>query len=153
MGDIVTLVEKAAERLDKDTTDQLNRRLQKGIFDLSDMAAQLRQVQKIGGMSGIMSMLPGAEALKGKMSSMGMDDKLVKKQLAIIGSMTPRERKYPKLLNSSRKRRVANGSGTTVQDINVLLKQFEGMGKMMKQMNKLGRKGMLRQGLSNLLKP
>jgi signal recognition particle subunit SRP54 len=153
MGDIVTLVEKAAERLDKDTTDQLNRRLQKGIFDLSDMAAQLRQVQKIGGMSGIMSMLPGADALKGKMSSMGMDDKLVKKQLAIIGSMTPRERKYPKLLNASRKRRVANGSGTTVQDINVLLKQFEGMGKMMKQMNKLGRKGMLRQGLSNLLKP
>ena len=153
MGDIVTLVEKAAERLDKDTTDQLNRRLQKGIFDLSDMAAQLRQVQKIGGMSGIMSMLPGAETLKGKMSSMGMDDKLVKKQLAIIGSMTPRERKYPKLLNASRKRRVANGSGTTVQDINVLLKQFEGMGKMMKQMNKLGRKGMLRQGLSNLLKP
>lgn len=153
MGDIVTLVEKAAERLDKDTTDQLNRRLQKGIFDLSDMAAQLRQVQKIGGMSGIMSMLPGAEALKGKMSSMEMDDKLVKKQLAIIGSMTPRERKYPKLLNASRKRRVANGSGTTVQDINVLLKQFEGMGKMMKQMNKLGRKGMLRQGLSNLLKP
>ena len=153
MGDIVTLVEKAAERLDKDTTDQLNRRLQKGIFDLSDMAAQLRQVQKIGGMSGIMSMLPGAEALKGKMSSMGMDDKLVKKQLAIIGSMTPRERKYPKLLNASRKRRVANGSGTAVQDINVLLKQFESMGKMMKKMNKLGQKGMLRQGLSNFLKP
>lgn len=153
MGDIVTLVEKAAERLDKDATDQLNKRLQKGVFDLNDMAAQLRQVQKIGGMSGIMAMLPGAEALKGKMSSMGMDDKLVKKQLAIIGSMTPRERKYPKLLNASRKRRIANGSGTTVQDINVLLKQFEGMGKMMKQMNKLGRKGMLRQGLSNLLKP
>jgi signal recognition particle subunit SRP54 len=153
MGDIVTLVEKAAERLDKDTTDQLNRRLQKGIFDLSDMAAQLRQVQKIGGMSGIMSMLPGADALKGKMSSMGMDDKLVKKQLAIIGSMTPRERKYPKLLNASRKRRVANGSGTAVQDINVLLKQFESMGKMMKKMNKLGQKGMLRQGLSNFLKP
>jgi signal recognition particle subunit SRP54 len=121
--------------------------MQKGQFDLDDMLSQLQQVAKMGGLGGLMGMLPGIGKLKKQMDGAGVDDKSIKRQAAIIQSMTKKERKNPKLLNASRKRRVAGGSGTTPQEINRLLKQHMEMGRMMKQMGKMG--GM--KGLGALL--
>jgi len=149
-GDIVSLVEKAAETLDKNEAEKLNKKLQKGTFDLSDMASQMRQMLKMGGMANLMGMLPGLGSLKDKLPNAGESDKVLKRQIAIVGSMTPKERRYHTLLNASRKRRVAAGAGVTVQEINQLLKQYEGTIKMMKRVNKLEKKGLLRQGLGNL---
>jgi signal recognition particle subunit SRP54 len=149
-GDIVSLVEKAAETLDKEEAEKLNKKLQKGTFDLSDMASQLRQMLKMGGMSQLMGMLPGLGGLKDKLPNGKDGDKSIRRQIAIVSSMTPKERRYYKLLNASRKKRVAQGAGVTVQEINVLLKQYEGTLKMMKKVNKLGKKGLLRQGLGGL---
>lgn len=151
MGDVVSLVERAAETIDQEEADKLTRKMEKGNFDLSDMAAQLVQMQKMGGFGHLMNMLPGVAQIKDKIKDSGFDDRSFKQQLAIIRSMTPKERKYPKLLNASRKKRVALGSGTQVQDINRLLKQFEGMQKMMKKMQKMGKKGMIGSGLKNLM--
>lgn len=151
MGDVVGLVEKAAETLDKNEAEKLNKKLQKGTFDLNDMASQLRQMLKMGGMSGLVGMIPGLGKFKDKLPTAGEGDQVVKRQIAIISSMTPKERRYYKLLNASRKRRVAAGSGSTVQEVNQLLKQYEGAMKMMKKVNKLGKKGLLRQGLGGLL--
>jgi len=153
MGDVVSFVEKAAETLDKNEAEKLNKKLQKGTFDLNDMASQMRQMLKMGGMSGLMNMLPGLGSLgdlKDKLPSAGESDKVLKRQIAIVSAMTPRERRYHALLNASRKKRVALGAGVTVQEINQLLKQFEGTLKMMKRVNKLDKRGMLRQGLGNL---
>ena len=150
MGDVVSLVEKAAETLDKNEAERLNKKLQKGKFDLGDMIAQMRQMQKMGGMASLMGMLPGLGKLKDKLPDAGESDRALKRQIAIVESMTPKERRYHKLLNASRKKRVAAGSGTTVQEVNQLLKQYEGMLKMMKKMKKMGKKGMLRQGLEGL---
>ncbi|UNM06317.1 MAG: signal recognition particle protein [Holosporaceae bacterium] len=149
-GDVISLVEKAAETVDKEAADRLNKRIEKGSFDLNDMATQLTQMMKMGGMGALLKMLPGAQQLKNKVSETGFDDKMTKRQVAIIRSMTPKERQHAKLMNASRRRRVAEGSGTTVQDVNRLLKQYEGMSKMMKKMGKLNKKGMLGKGLGNL---
>jgi signal recognition particle subunit SRP54 len=151
MGDVVSLVEKAAENINQEDAEKLVRKMEKGQFDLNDLAEQLKQMQKMGGMGSVMNMLPGVQKIKDKIADAGMDDKILKRQVAIIQSMTPKERKYPKLLNASRKKRVASGAGVLVQDINKLLKQFEGMSKMMKQMKKMGNKGFLRNGLKNFL--
>lgn len=151
MGDVVSLVEKAAENVDEAEAAKVAKKLESGKMDLEDMATQLVQMQKMGGMSSLMNMLPGMGKMKDKVGDMGFDDSTLKQQLAIIRGMTPRERKYPKLLNASRRKRIAAGSGVIVQDINRLLKQFDSMSKMMKRMKKMGKKGMLRQGLSNLL--
>ncbi len=149
-GDVVSLVEKAIETIDKEESERLNRKIEKGSFDLSDMAAQLQQMMKMGGFSGLLSFLPGMGQLKDKLPAKGVDDRLIKKQIAIIQSMTPRERRFYKILNASRKRRIAIGAGTTVQEVNRLLKQFEGTLLMMKRVQKMGKKGFLQNGLKSL---
>jgi len=151
MGDVVSLVEKAAETIDKDEAEKLARKMEKGNFDLDDMAAQFRQIRKMGGMSGMLGMLPGIGKIKNQLKDANIDEGILKRQEAIISSMTRTERRDIKLLNASRRRRIAQGSGTTVQDVNRLLKQFQDMQGMMKKVKKLGKKGLLRQGLQGLL--
>ncbi|GIL38918.1 signal recognition particle protein [Rhodospirillales bacterium TMPK1] len=146
MGDVVSLVEKAAETIDRDEAEKTLAKLEKGNFDLDDFAGQLRQMRRMGGLGGIMNMLPGVAKMKAQMANANVDDGMLKKQEAIISSMTKRERKDPlKILNASRRRRIATGSGTEVADVNRLLKQFQQMQDAMKQMKKLGKKGFLRQ--------
>jgi len=151
MGDVVSLVEKAAETIDQEEAAKLAAKMEKGNFDLDDMAAQLRQLRKMGGMSGMMNMLPGMGKIKKQISEANIDDKMIKRQEAIISSMTKAERKNPKVLNGSRRRRIAVGSGTSVQDVNKLLKQHQDMATMMKKVQKLGKKGFMRQGLAGLM--
>ncbi|MDB5407114.1 MAG: ffh [Rhodospirillales bacterium] len=153
MGDVVSLVEKAAENFDEAEAEKLAAKMQKGNFDLDDLASQLRQLRKMGGMGGMLGMLPGIGKIKKQMADAKIDDGMVKRQEAIISSMTKRERKNPKLLNASRRLRIAAGSGTSVQEINRLLKQYQDMAMMMKKVSKLGKKGMTRQGLAGLLPP
>jgi signal recognition particle subunit SRP54 len=151
LGDIVSLVEKAQETIDEEEAEALARKLQKGGFDLDDLAAQLRQLRKMGGMGGIMGMLPGIGKIKKQLDEARIDDGIIKRQEAIISSMTKAERKNPKVLNASRRRRIAAGSGTSVPEINRLLKQYQDMSTMMRKMNKLGKKGLMRHGLGALL--
>jgi len=139
MGDIVSLVEKAARTIDAKKAQKLAQRLRKGAFTLDDLAEQLRQMQKLGGMQGVMGMLPGMGKIKKQLANADLDDAILKRQLAIISSMTPKERIFPKILNASRKKRVAAGSGTSVQDINRLVKMHRQMAAMMKKMG--GKKG------------
>lgn len=147
MGDVVSLVEKAAETIDAEDAEKLAKKMRKGQFDLNDMASQLAQMRKMGGMSGIMNMLPGVKNAKAQLAAANMDDKAITHQEAMLSSMTKAERAKPKLLNSSRKRRIAAGSGTTVQEINRLLKQYKQAGSMMKKMSKMSKKDMARMGL------
>jgi signal recognition particle subunit SRP54 len=151
MGDVVSLVEKAAETADEDEAEKLARKMQKGEFDLDDLAGQLRQIRRMGGMTGMLGMLPGVGKIKKQLGEANIDEGIIKRQEAIIGSMTKSERKNPKLLNGSRRRRIAAGSGTTVPDVNRLLKQYQDMAGMMKKMKKLGQKGLMRHGLSALM--
>ncbi len=151
MGDVVGLVEKAAETADRDEAERLAAKMQKGNFDLDDLAAQLRQLRRMGGMGGVLGMLPGVGKIKKQLAGANIDEGIVKRQEAILSSMTKAERKNPKLLNGSRRRRIAAGSGTEVQDINRLLKQYQDMAGMMKRMQKLGQKGLMRHGLSALM--
>jgi len=151
MGDVVSLVEKAAETADRDEAERIAKKFEKGTFDLDDLAAQLRQLRRMGGMSGMIGMLPGIGKIKKQLDSANIDETIVKRQEAIIGSMTKAERKNPKMLNGSRRRRIAAGSGTSVPDINRLLKQYQDMAGMMKKMKKLGQKGLMRHGLSALM--
>ena len=138
MGDVVSLVEKAAETIDAEEAQRIAEKMQKGIFDLDDMLMQLDQLGKMGGLGGVLGMLPGIGKLQKQMASANIDDGMIKRQKAIIQSMTKRERRVPKLMNASRKRRVASGSGTDVQQINRLLKQHMEMAKVMKRMGKMG---------------
>ncbi len=154
MGDVVGLVEKAAETLDQEEAEKLARKMAKGSFDLEDYAAQLRQITKMGSISSILGMLPGAGKLQAQLEAAGqtnLDKTMLGRQAAIIGSMTRAERRTPDIIKASRKKRIAAGSGTTVQDVNKLLKQFDDMSSMMKRMNKLGQKGLMRHGLSALM--
>ena len=151
MGDVVSLVEKAAETIDEEEAEALAKKIQKGQFDLEDMSKQLQQMRKMGGLSGLMDMLPGAGKMKDQMAKANIDERMIGQQEAIISSMTKKERSRPKLIHASRKRRIAAGSGTTVQDVNKLLKQFQTMSKVMKRMSKMGKKGMMRQGLQGLM--
>ena len=138
MGDVVSLVEKAAETIEVEEAEKIALKMQKGQFDFNDMLTQLQQVSKMGGLGGVLAMLPGVGKLQKQMASAGVDDKSITRQVAIIQSMTAQERKSPKLLNASRKRRVASGSGTTAQEINRLLKQQMEMARMMKKVGKMG---------------
>ncbi|WP_270374192.1 signal recognition particle protein [Marinicauda sp. Alg238-R41] len=141
-GDIVSLVEKASADVDQDKAEKLARKMAKGKFDLEDMRDQLKQLQKMGGLSGIMGFLPGMnKAMKGQMASAGFDDTMLKRQEAIILSMTPAERAKPDLMKASRKRRIAKGAGVEVPDVNKLLKMHRQMADMMKKMGKKGAKG------------
>jgi signal recognition particle subunit SRP54 len=151
MGDVVSLVEKAAETADEEEAERLAAKFQKGNFDLDDLAGQLRQIRRMGGMSGMLGMLPGVGRIKKQLADANIDETIIKRQEAIIGSMTKSERHNPKLLNGSRRRRIAAGSGTSVPDVNRLLKQYQDMAGMMKKMKKLGQKGLMRHGLSALM--
>jgi signal recognition particle subunit SRP54 len=151
MGDIVSLVERAAETMDQAEAEKLAKKMQKGSFDLEDYAQQLKQINKMGSLSGMLGMLPGVGKIKKQIEDANLDQSMLKRQAAIIGSMTPKERRYPDLLKASRKKRIAAGSGTSVQEVNKLLKQFDEMSAMMKRMNKLGQKGLMRGGLSALM--
>ncbi len=150
MGDVVGLVEKAAETIEREEAEKLALKAQKGQFDMEDLAKQLRQMRKMGGLQSMMGMLPGIGQIQKQIASAKIDDGMVKRQEAIIQSMTLKERRNVKLLNASRRKRIAAGSGTTVQDVNRLVKQFDNMSRMMKQMGKLGQKGMMRHGLGAL---
>jgi signal recognition particle subunit SRP54 len=136
MGDIVGLVEKAAANFDAEKAAKVAERMKKGSFDLEDLAEQLNQMQKIGGMSGVMGMMPGVGKMKKQIDALGMDDSVFKRQGAIISSMTRAERKNPDILKASRKKRIAAGSGTRVEEINRLLKMHRQMADMMKAMGK-----------------
>ena len=136
MGDIVSLVEKAAETIEVEQAHKIAQKMKKGEFDLEDLAEQLKQMQKIGGMSGVLGMLPGIGKLKSQIAEANLDDRVLKRQHAIITSMTPKERKSPKILDGKRKRRIAAGSGTKVEEVNRLLKMHRQMADMMKAMGK-----------------
>ncbi|MCB2053651.1 MAG: signal recognition particle protein [Geminicoccaceae bacterium] len=138
MGDILSLVEQAAAVVDRDEAEKVARKLQKGRFDLADMQMQLRQVTKMGGLGGLMGMLPGVGKIKEQMAQANVDERAVGRQCAIIDSMTPQERRNPQVIHASRRKRIAAGSGTSVQDVNKLLKQHRQMQDMMKRMKKAG---------------
>ncbi|MPZ55647.1 MAG: signal recognition particle protein [Rhizobiales bacterium] len=150
MGDIVSLVEKAAATIDAEKAMRTAERMRKGAFDLTDMREQLAQMQTMGGMAGLMGMLPGIAKLKNQMAGANLDDKVLKRQMAIIDSMTPKERRNPDLLKHSRKKRIAAGSGTRAEDINKLLKMHRTMGDVMKAMGGGSKRGPM-AGLANML--
>ncbi len=127
MGDIVGLVERAAETIDQEEAEKLAAKMAKGKFDLEDYADQLRQINKMGSLTGILGMLPGVGKIKQQLEGANLDTTILKRQAAIICSMTPKERRKPDIIKASRKKRIAAGSGTTVQEVNKLLKQFDDM--------------------------
>jgi signal recognition particle subunit SRP54 len=150
MGDIVSLVEKAAENFNQEEAEKMAKKIQKGKFDLNDLASQMKNIRKMGGLGGMMSMLPGINKIKNQIGDAGIDEKLLLRQEAIISSMTKKERRDAKLLNASRRRRIAAGAGVTVQDVNKLLKQYVDMAGMMKRFGKMDKKSMMRSGLGRL---
>jgi signal recognition particle subunit SRP54 len=149
MGDIVSLVEKAAANIDAERAMRTAERMRKGAFDLNDLREQLDQMAKLGGMSGLMGMLPGIAKMKNQIASANLDDRVLKRQKAMIDSMTPRERRNPDLLKASRKKRIAGGSGTKVEDLNRLLKMHRGMADMMKSVGS-GKRGAM-AGIANMM--
>ena len=149
MGDIITLVEKAAATIDAEKAMRAAERMRKGAFDLSDLREQLMQMQQMGGVSGLMGMLPGIAKMKNQLASANLDERVLKRQVAIIDSMTPRERRSPDLLKASRKKRIAAGSGTKVEDVNRMLKMHRNMADVMKAMGS-GKRGPM-AGLANML--
>jgi signal recognition particle subunit SRP54 len=149
MGDIVSLVEKAASTIDAEKAARVAEKMRKGAFDLSDLREQIVQMQHMGGMSGLMSMMPGVAKIKNQLAERNLDETVLKRQVAIIDSMTPKERRNPDVLKASRKRRIAAGSGTKPEDINRLLKMHRTMGDVMKAMGGAKRGPMA--GLANML--
>ena len=147
-GDVVSLVERAIEKVDREEADKMAARMMKGKFDLEDLLSQLRQIQKLGSLGGIMGMIPGLSKFKNQIADAGIGDALIKKQEAIILSMTKAERKNPYIIKASRKKRIAAGSGVEVHDVNKLLKQYEQMASMMKKMGRGGGFG----GLASMMK-
>ena len=143
MGDIVSIVEKAAATIQEEEAEAMAKRMAKGQFDMNDLRTQLRQMQKMGGLGALAGMMPGMKEAKQAMESSGMDDRVLLRMDAIIGSMTPKERARPDLLNAKRKIRIANGSGTQVQDVNKILKMHQEMERAMKQIKKMGGLGAL----------
>jgi len=139
MGDVVSLVEKAAETLDKDEAEKIAAKMKKGTFDMNDLKAQLNQMKKLGGMKGVLGMLPGVGKIKGQLVAAGLDDKILTRQEAIICSMTKKERQDPDLINGSRRKRIAAGAGVDVSEVNKLLKMHRQMADMMKKMGNGGR--------------
>tara|TARA_Y100000590_G_scaffold454104_1_gene600320 strand:+ start:84 stop:1442 length:1359 start_codon:yes stop_codon:yes gene_type:complete len=147
MGDIVSLVEKASEDIDEEKLKKTEEKLKKGQFSLEDYLSQLRQMKKMGGIEGLMSFLPGVSKIKSQMDQAGVDEKIITQNEAVILSMTKNERENPKIIDGSRKKRIANGSGTDIATINKLLKQFKMMSDMMKKMSKGNIKGMEEKGI------
>ena len=151
LGDIVGLVEKASETIDQEEAEKLAKKMLKGTFTLEDYSAQLRQISKMGSISSIMGMLPGMGQLTKQLEGANIDQTVFKRQQAIIGSMTVKERRMPDIIKASRKKRIAAGSGTSVQEVNKLLKQFDDISDMMKKFGKMGQKGLMRGGLASLM--
>lgn len=147
MGDVVSLVENAAEKMDKDEAERVAKRMMDGRFDLNDLLSQFRQMERMGDLKGMIGMLPGMAKFKSQIDAAQIDGKMFKRQEAIILSMTPKERRNPDLIKASRKRRIANGCGLSVQDVNKLLKQYEQIADMMKKFKKKGLFGGLPAGL------
>jgi signal recognition particle subunit SRP54 len=143
MGDVVSLVERAQETIKVEEAEALARRMAKGQFDMNDLRSQLQQMQRMGGLTGLAGMLPGMKKVQGAMAASGVDNKILVHMDAMIGSMTLKERSKPELLNAKRKIRVAKGSGTTVQDVNRLLKMHQEMANAMKKIRKMGGLGKL----------
>lgn len=143
MGDVVSLVEKAAQAVEADEVEKLQKRMEKGQFDLNDLRTQLNQMKRMGGMKSMLSMLPGIGKMQKAIDQSGVDDRLLARMEAIILSMTPKERSKPELINAKRKIRIAKGSGTTVQDVNKILKMHLDMAGMMKKLKKMGGLGAL----------
>lgn len=150
MGDVVSLVENAAEKMDKDEAERVAKRMMDGRFDLNDLLSQFRQMERMGDLKGMIGMLPGMAKFKSQIDAAQIDGKMFKRQEAIILSMTPKERRNPDLIKASRKRRIANGCGLSVQDVNKLLKQYEQIADMMKKFKKKGLFGGLPAGLGML---
>jgi signal recognition particle subunit SRP54 len=148
MGDIVALVEKAQETIEAEQAEKMMKRFQKGQFNMNDLKNQLEQMLKMGGMEGLMGMMPGMKKMAGQAKEAGMDDKMLKQQIALIQSMTKRERANPQLLQASRKKRIAKGAGMEVSELNKLLKMQRQMGDVMK---KMGKGGMLKQAMKGML--
>ena len=146
MGDVVTLVEKAIDTVNEEEAEVLAQKMQRGHFDMEDLRKQLKNLKKMGGISSILGMLPGLKGVKQALNSEKFDKSTITKQEAIIDSMTKKEKKFPKIMNASRKNRVAKGAGVTIQDINKLLKQFLEMQKMMKKVGQFDEKNLRRFG-------
>ncbi len=150
MGDIVSLVEKAQQTLEVEQAERMMKRFQKGQFNMNDLKMQLEQMMKMGGMEGMLAMMPGAAKMQKQMDGAGIDDRMLRQQIALINSMTKRERANPALLQASRKKRIAKGAGMEVSDLNKLLKMQRQMSDMMKKMGKMGKGGMLKQAMKGM---
>ncbi len=151
LGDLAGLVEKASDTLDEEESEKLARKMLKGKFDLDDYASQIRQISKMGSIEGIMGMIPGMGQMKDQLAGKNLDTTVLKRHTAMISSMTKAERRAPDIIKASRKKRIAAGSGATVQEVNRLLKQFDDMSTMMKRINKMGAKGLMRHGLGAIM--
>jgi signal recognition particle subunit SRP54 len=148
MGDIVALVEKAQESFEAEQAERMAKRFAKGLFNMNDLKGQLDQMLKMGGMQGLMGMLPGMGKMQKQAEAAGLDDRMLRRQIALINSMTKKERANPDLLQASRKRRIAAGAGLDVADLNRLLKQHRQMADMMK---KMGKGGMMKQAMKQMM--
>ncbi|WP_299355038.1 signal recognition particle protein [uncultured Shimia sp.] len=151
MGDIVALVEKAQETIEAEQAERMMKRFAKGRFNMNDMKMQLEQMQKMGGMEGLMGMMPGMAKMAKNVQDAGFDDKMIVRQIAMVQSMTKMERANPQILQASRKKRIAAGSGMEVSDLNKLLKMQRQMSDMMKKMGKMGKGGMLKQAMKGMM--
>ncbi|NRB11068.1 MAG: signal recognition particle protein [Rickettsiaceae bacterium] len=149
-GDIVSFVEKAADVIDEEEAQKAAKKLQKGKFDLNDYISQIKMIKKLGGLGSMMNMLPGMGKLSGKINKAAIDDKMLIHQEAIVLAMTKKERCNPKLLNASRRKRIADGSGTSVQQVNNLLKQYKQISTMMKKASKMDPNSLMRGGIGKL---
>ena len=147
MGDIVALVEKAQQVLEVEQAERMMKRFQKGLFNMNDLRGQLEQMQKMGGMSSVMGMMPGMAKMAKQAQAAGYDDKVVRHQIALINSMTKKERANPDLLQASRKKRIAAGAGLDVSDLNKLLKMQKQMADTMKKLGKMGKGGLMKQAM------
>jgi len=150
MGDIVALVEKAQETIEAEQAERMMKRMMKGQFNMNDLRMQLDQMLKMGGMEGMMSMMPGMGKMAKQVQNAGFDDRVLRQQIALIQSMTKKERANPQILQASRKKRIARGAGMEVSDLNKLLKMHRQMGDMMKKMGKMGKGGMLKQAMKGM---
>ena len=146
MGDVVSFVEKAMDNVNQEEVEALSQKMQRGTFDMEDLRMQLKNLKKMGGIASLIGMLPGMKSMKEKIGIDKFDSSILVKQEAIIDSMTKKEKKFPKSLNASRRERIAKGSGTSVQEVNKLLKQFMDMQTMMKKFGKLDERGLKKLG-------
>lgn len=151
MGDIVSLVEKAAEMVNEEEALKLEKKMKKGNFDLNDLAGQLKMMRKMGGVGSLLGMLPGIGKIKEQMGDSGVNDKMLKQLESIIYSMTPQERRFPKVINGSRKKRIAKGAGVDVPEVNRLLKQYKQMSMVVKKFSKMDKKQLMRNGLGGMV--